>query len=435
MFKNTFFVTAVLLFTFGATLSAQDAVLSSNAIYEHGPTSFVTGIGTVSPNNGITNSSSGQRFNSGSGGLISGLETIIGRRSLSHPLTISIHESDADLPSTVLGSITVAATSVPEYDFADTPLTRFDFTSLGLVLAPDTEYFVSFNSAPSSSGSGNFTLRVIDPTFRHGQDYVFSRNAGLSWELPPVVFETGELPLTVFGTPSGGIPLQILTLTPSVDAEAELIEGAYEIDNDDTSLNIQKIEFADLDKRVILEFTLPVIPDNRQIVSAELELYVNSFGSSPSRPPAAAQIYGYSADNVATPEDALRTDLLVGIFGPVSELGPINRSFDAGWLNTLVEEGTTEIGLLMVGVDISSFGFDSSDPFLPHLRTDAPELKLTLQSLLLGDCNLDGVVNFLDIAAFISILTAADSLAEADVNQDDVVNFLDIAPFIAILAS
>jgi|GEM_PF-1030790 len=54
---------------------------------------------------------------------------------------------------------------------------------------------------------------------------------------------------------------------------------------------------------------------------------------------------------------------------------------------------------------------------------------------LLGDCNLDGVVNFLDIAPFIAILSAGDFLAEADVNEDGTVDFLDIAPFISILAS
>jgi hypothetical protein len=53
---------------------------------------------------------------------------------------------------------------------------------------------------------------------------------------------------------------------------------------------------------------------------------------------------------------------------------------------------------------------------------------------LLGDVNLDGVVNFLDIAPFIAVLSGNAFQAEADVNLDDVVNFLDIAAFIAILS-
>lgn len=53
---------------------------------------------------------------------------------------------------------------------------------------------------------------------------------------------------------------------------------------------------------------------------------------------------------------------------------------------------------------------------------------------LLGDCNLDGVVNFQDIQPFIDILSSQSFLAQADCNQDGMVNFLDIQPFIDILS-
>ena len=54
---------------------------------------------------------------------------------------------------------------------------------------------------------------------------------------------------------------------------------------------------------------------------------------------------------------------------------------------------------------------------------------------LLGDVNLDGVVNFLDISAFIDVLVSGGYQAEADINKDGAVNFLDIAPFIDVLTS
>ena len=53
--------------------------------------------------------------------------------------------------------------------------------------------------------------------------------------------------------------------------------------------------------------------------------------------------------------------------------------------------------------------------------------------VLLGDSNQDGVVNFADIASFISILSAAEFLPEADINRDGIVDFSDISPFILIL--
>ena len=53
--------------------------------------------------------------------------------------------------------------------------------------------------------------------------------------------------------------------------------------------------------------------------------------------------------------------------------------------------------------------------------------------IIVGDCNENGEVNFLDIAAFIEVLTSGVYLTQADCNQDGVVSFLDIAAFIGIL--
>ena len=62
-----------------------------------------------------------------------------------------------------------------------------------------------------------------------------------------------------------------------------------------------------------------------------------------------------------------------------------------------------------------------------------PRLVGLVDTVLLGDCNLDGTVGFLDISPLIGFLTSGDYLDQADCNQDDVVNFFDIAPFIEIL--
>ena len=52
----------------------------------------------------------------------------------------------------------------------------------------------------------------------------------------------------------------------------------------------------------------------------------------------------------------------------------------------------------------------------------------------LGDINCDGVVDFFDIAPFISLLATGKSQLEADFNFNDVVDFFDIAPFISVLS-
>lgn len=58
-----------------------------------------------------------------------------------------------------------------------------------------------------------------------------------------------------------------------------------------------------------------------------------------------------------------------------------------------------------------------------------------LTPFILGDANGDMVVDFFDIAPFITLLTTGNFLDQADINRDGLVNFLDIAPFIGILSS
>ena len=58
----------------------------------------------------------------------------------------------------------------------------------------------------------------------------------------------------------------------------------------------------------------------------------------------------------------------------------------------------------------------------------------SLETTLLGDVNLDGGVDFFDIAPFIALLSSNAFQAEADINLDLSVDFFDIAPFVTILA-
>ncbi|MEM9410729.1 MAG: galactose oxidase-like domain-containing protein, partial [Planctomycetota bacterium] len=52
---------------------------------------------------------------------------------------------------------------------------------------------------------------------------------------------------------------------------------------------------------------------------------------------------------------------------------------------------------------------------------------------LLGDVNLDGTVNLLDVQPFVALISTGQFQLEADVNQDSMVNLLDVAPFVTLL--
>ena len=57
-----------------------------------------------------------------------------------------------------------------------------------------------------------------------------------------------------------------------------------------------------------------------------------------------------------------------------------------------------------------------------------------IPQVLIGDVNLDGSVNLLDVAPFIDLLETGDFQAEADINGDGSVDLLDVAPFVDLLA-
>lgn len=61
-------------------------------------------------------------------------------------------------------------------------------------------------------------------------------------------------------------------------------------------------------------------------------------------------------------------------------------------------------------------------------------VEVAIAPLLLGDVSENGVVDFLDIAPFIALLSGNGFQDEADIDRSGTVDFLDISPFIAILS-
>ena len=53
---------------------------------------------------------------------------------------------------------------------------------------------------------------------------------------------------------------------------------------------------------------------------------------------------------------------------------------------------------------------------------------------LIGDVNLDGAVNLLDVAPFVNLISTGTFQKEADINEDDSVNLLDVQPFVNLLS-
>ena len=75
------------------------------------------------------------------------------------------------------------------------------------------------------------------------------------------------------------------------------------------------------------------------------------------------------------------------------------------------------------------------DLVISYTAQDGNDIELTVvdNSFLLGDVNLDGTVDLLDIAPFVSLIASSGFQDEADINLDGAVDLLDIGPFVVLL--
>ena len=113
----------------------------------------------------------------------------------------------------------------------------------------------------------------------------------------------------------------------------------------------------------------------------------------------------------------------------VEDLIPVvNDDDDAGTLQSRVEF-PVEAGECF---EIRVGGFGSTSP-----RTGCIVLNVDFEEaeqILLGDVNCDGVVNLLDVAPFVDLVSNGGFSEKADINQDGIVNLLDVQPFVQLLA-
>ena len=114
---------------------------------------------------------------------------------------------------------------------------------------------------------------------------------------------------------------------------------------------------------------------------------------------------------------------------PVLETTGDDALLDLGGLAGLTIAAGSEITFAVDGVLETATGGPATSLRIETFTVDVVEEDPVLK----GDVDMDGVVNFLDIPAFIAVLQSGSFQAEADVNCDTVVNFLDIPAFIAAL--
>lgn len=108
-----------------------------------------------------------------------------------------------------------------------------------------------------------------------------------------------------------------------------------------------------------------------------------------------------------------------------------------------VPQADDEIEFLMVdnmtgefdNINIGGSGVSNDGGVSFDVVQSGGSLMLTnFAPILLGDVNLDGVVDFSDISPFIKVLSTGEFQTEADTDQSGFINFLDISAFIQLLS-
>ena len=136
---------------------------------------------------------------------------------------------------------------------------------------------------------------------------------------------------------------------------------------------------------------------------------------------------------------------------PVIAVGIINTSPDSDQVDFY--SGPDGTGTLLLSFDDASTNFNI-DRFVGGIVTEGTDSirsfvvsnesgNLELDELIFafasdqgmpGDINCDGLVNLLDVAPFIDLLSDDGYSIKADINLDGVVNLLDIGPFVTLLS-
>ena len=106
----------------------------------------------------------------------------------------------------------------------------------------------------------------------------------------------------------------------------------------------------------------------------------------------------------------------------------------ADYVQDVVDGAVTNNGLLLKTATEAVFG--SASRVTTIEGGNAAKLIVTVEDdmIMIGDVNMDGAVNLLDIGPFVDLISTNTFQAEADINGDGAVNLLDVGPFVDILA-
>lgn len=203
---------------------------------------------------------------------------------------------------------------------------------------------------------------------------------------------------------------------PADDAEASGNGFCFVTDNANTPNDNSDVD----DGETVL--TSPVmdgsVGTNETAILSYFRWYSNDFGASPNADTFVVEI---SNDGGST-------------WSNLETVGPTGAGTSGGWI--FVEHQIESTVVPTDNMRVRFTASDLGDGSVIEAGVDAVTIRLVSceEDVLLGDVDLDGFVNFLDISPFLELLSSDGFQLEADINGDGQVDFFDISPFIVLLA-
>ena len=250
----------------------------------------------------------------------------------------------------------------------------------------------------------------------------------------PFVFEDDDGALYLIYTGRGEDALGIAAMSSPIQNvevfhptdDAYVGGGSVENDNfgDAPELQVRQADNPNLLRRALLQFDLT---DVNNVDAAVIRLYAGSTSST------SVNISDAASDWTQATVTAANAPMVGQPIASI-EIGPDQQWYQ--WdVTAYVQQNA--------GGQIS-FAFDDelqanqTITFSSLEGSHRPELKILLaeeavDDVVLGDVNADGVVDLLDIAAFVDLIVNGEFNPAADINGDGVVDLLDIGPFVAAL--
>ena len=181
---------------------------------------------------------------------------------------------------------------------------------------------------------------------------------------------------------------------------------------------------------------MPLISNHTDVTIADPGTGLSCGVADPDGDP--ATIDGFTADNAwaQTISVASATDIdtvIIGVAAAVEAQGLIDTTGDGVLDSPGIVDGVIPIEVF--------FFFGTSPTFNMDGPNETPDAAFVLDVVVgdvgctnpIGDINLDGTVDLLDVTPFVELLTNAGFQCEADIDENGTVDLLDVTPFVELL--